>query len=195
MSIPTPFNPMGTLGASPLPTGWHEVDKVNISVGGVVVVYRAPEENIPAWDSNLDVLFDVEITRIGDHAAYAVLYAFPATAEYTLNIAAGSGVVRTQICGEKRESGTLPCRAVITCKDGVFAGTVNGVEVLRVAVPNKPAETLDAWLRLQTTLYPSYLRRSHYFSHGLRYELIPCENGNGQRGVYVTGNKELVILS
>ena len=195
MSIPTPFNPMGTLGASPLPTGWHEVDKVDIGVNHVTVVYRAPEENIPAWDSNLDVLFDVEILSIRTSSVYAMLYAFPATTEYTLNIAAGSSVVRTQICGEKWESGTLPCRAVITCKDGVFAGTVNGVEVLRVAVPNKPAETLEAWLRLQTTLDPAYLRRSHYFSHGLRYELIPCEDDNGHRGVYVTGNKELVILS
>lgn len=196
MDIPYRFDPLGTLGAEPLPTGWHAVEKVSIlRHGRNDVVYQAPEELLPAWDGSLDVLFDVEIPSSPNTNTYATIYAFYNTG-YLLNIGSGGGITRIAICGEKYESGIFPCYATIRCRAGVITGYMNGTEVMRVPVPQKPAETRVSWLRIQTVSGPgdAYLRRSHYFSHALRYELIPCEDDNGQRGVYITGNKELVVL-
>lgn len=47
MSIPTPFNPLGTLGASPIPPEYSVIDQVEstrvVSVGEIPSAFRAPD--------------------------------------------------------------------------------------------------------------------------------------------------------
>lgn len=195
MGIPYRFDPMGTLGTSPLPPGWHEVEKVYLGAANTTLnLFTAPEENIPAWDNELDVLLDVECDDYND-AGRRIAFEVGQSAELGLAMQFGGGGGAAVVCGETYSLLDWRMgRMTVTVQNGMVRCFANGEEKKAVALTERPGGVESGFIKMNRTRPHVYLRRSHYFSHGLRYEFIPCQNGAGENAFFETRTQTLKLL-